>query len=227
MLKVSFGEIIQGREDLANFIIENKIKDYFKNKFTVVDVGGAHTGWSSNIADCFIDLKHQDTEKLQFNFDICIEKNWDVVLNYVDKNGKFDFSICTHTLEDLYNPYVVLDLLPKISKQGVITTPSVFVELNFVENKSWSGFIHHRYLFGYKNEKIFLAPKLPFLESMIKKVITKPDPEIRFWWEDNVPYDIFMDNYLGPDSYTVIKEYKSFIKDQTDLIYYYQQNGQR
>lgn len=213
MVEVSFGDVIEGRSYISGFLLNKKTV----SNFTVIDIGGTASGWSSNIADAFIDINHQDTNKLQFNFDICKEKNWKPVLEFVEKNGKFDFSICTHTLEDIYNPYLVLDILPKISKQGVITTPSILSELNFVETTLWSGYIHHRYLFGFKDNKIIIAPKLPIVESIKDKIEVK-DLEIRYEWVEDIPYTVFMDNYLGPNKDILLDEYGKFIIEQKTFL---------
>lgn len=129
-MQISFGEVNEGRQKIANYIFHKKEQ----KKFNVIDVGGSATGWSVNVTDVFIDINPCDNSKLQFNIDICKESSWLPILDYVNKNGKFDYSICTHTLEDIYNPYLVLDVLPKISKAGVITTPSIRSELSFIEN---------------------------------------------------------------------------------------------
>jgi hypothetical protein len=208
---VSYGDLLEGRDFLTQLVLDKKNQ----SNFNVIDVGGAATGWTNQIADVFVDINRQDNNKLQFNFDICREKNWDPILDYVEKNGKFDFSICTHTLEDIYNPYLVLDMLPKISKQGYISTPSVLSEINNVESKNWIGYIHHRYLFGYKDNIIIIAPKLPVLEKLVNK--KKPNTiheEIRFMWEDTLHYKIFMDNYLGPNPATVLRNFEAFILEQ-------------
>lgn len=211
---VSYGKVIQGRDYISQFI---KNKKEVSN-FSVIDIGGAVTGWTSDFADVFVDINKQNTNKLQFNFDICVEENWKIVLDYVEKNGKFDYSICTHTLEDIYNPYLVLKYLPKISKQGIVSMPSVYTEINFVENKYWSGYIHHRYLFGYKNDKMVIVPKLPIIEHLQKKVEILECLEIKFEWRDSISYSMFLNNYLGPDPDTVLFNYETFIKEQMEQI---------
>ena len=59
---------------------------------------------------------------------------WEPIFDYVDKNGKFDFSICSHTLEDLNAPKQVMINLQKISNAGLIAFPSKYMEM-----KKWEG----------------------------------------------------------------------------------------
>jgi hypothetical protein len=208
-MRVSYGEVIQGREYIAQLIIEKKRQ----SKFTVIDVGGTATGWSTNIADCFVDI-NENNVKHQFVFDICKESNWQNILNYVQKFGKFDYCICTHTLEDIYNPYVVLDNLPRIAKSGIISMPSIHTEINFVESVHWSGFLHHRYLFGHKNQSIMIAPKLPVIEKLKNKKVLNLVEEIRYEWQNEIHYTVFMNNYLGPNTDTVLRNLEQFIAEQ-------------
>lgn len=207
---ISFGEVMKGRQEIADYIFLQKSK----KQFTVIDVGGYAIGWSLPVADAFIDIQALPTKKPQFIFDICKESNWLSVIDFVEKNGKFDYCICTHTLEDIYNPYTVLDYLPKIAKSGVITMPSVKTETNYIENTNWCGFAHHRYLFGCKDQKMIIAPKLPLVEKLIARKSLTYVEEIRYEWENSIPYDIFMSNYLGPNTETVLKEYERFIREQ-------------
>lgn len=209
-MRVSYGEVLHGRKSIVDYVMTRKSLE----EFTVVDVGGSAVGWSLSVSDAFIDVNHCQTDKLQFNFDICRKENWRRVLDHVDTNGKFDYCICTHTLEDIYNPYLVLDMMPLIAKSGIITVPSVKTETNFIENINWSGFVHHRYLFGHSADSMVVAPKLPIIEKIANRVTLTEVEEIRFDWEGSIPYTVFMDNYLGPNTATVLGEYERFIMGQ-------------
>lgn len=210
-MRISFGEVMKGRQEIADFIFLQKSKKQFR----VVDVGGQAVGWSLPVADAFVDINSTSTEKLQFVFDICKEKNWSSIIDYVEKNGKFDYCICTHTLEDIYDPYIVLDYLSKIAKSGIITMPSVKTETNYIESTSWCGFVHHRYLFGHKDQKMIIAPKLPIVEKLAFRKSLSYVEEIRYEWENNIPYEVFMNNYLGPNTNNVLKNYEEFIRVQS------------
>lgn len=55
------------------------------------------------------------------------------LLDYVDRHGKFDFVICSHTLEDLNLPEAVCSLINKIGKGGYIPVPSKYAEPTALE----------------------------------------------------------------------------------------------
>lgn len=205
MIDVSYGEVLEGRQRIANRIFAAKQRQ----EFSVIDVGGSATGWSVPVVDCFVDINKCDTTKPQFNIDITNKSSWDELVAVLP--NKFDYCICTHTLEDIYNPYLVLDYLPKIARAGIITMPSIRTELSHVESEHWLGFFHHRYLFGVKDDKMVVAPKLPIVEKLRDRPTTRIVEEIRFEWRYSIEYEVFMSNYLGPTTDTVLKNYERFI----------------
>lgn len=181
--------------------------------YKVVDIGGvAGGGWTKDIVDMTID-KNTSTSLTSLQIDVCDYTQWSAVLKDVATNGMYDYAICTHTLEDLYNPFVTLDFLPKIAKAGVITMPSITTELSIIENSNWIGYIHHRWIFDVVDNTMLVIPKLPVLNSISKnKIAFAPSSEeIIYEWDGNIPYKIFMDNYLGPTANTVIAEYQQVI----------------
>ena len=200
-MKVSIAPMHSTREKVIAFVKARKAQ----SPFTVVDVGGSADSWASEISDAIVDINA--TRPQDYRINICNESEWSAI------RTKFDFAICTHTIEDLSYPSVVLEMLPVIAKSGVITTPSVRTELSHPESDTWLGYIHHRYLVGHKNGKIILAPKLGFLEkNVILGVVSNTD--IVFEWQDNIEYEILMNGYLGPTVNHVIQAYSDFIREQ-------------
>ena len=133
------------KNDLINYIL--KKKDL--GKFNVIDVGGSLGGWSSPYIDAVIDFNDLSVNNVtyknikHFKCDITHPDSWNNILNYVEINGKFDFCICTHTLEDIINPVYVTEQICKISTEGYISFPSKFRELSrFEGNKNY-----HQYVF--------------------------------------------------------------------------------
>ena len=148
-MQITFGSILNNRQSILDYISQEKQKATFK----VVDIGGMVNGWTSNIIDLLVDKNTIDTNN-SMQIDICIFEEWQKLLNYVKINGMFDYAICTHTLEDVYNPLITLDFLPKIAKAGVITMPSLRTELSKVESNNWLGYIHHRWMFDIIDGKM-------------------------------------------------------------------------
>ena len=115
----------------------NEIVDYLKilketnPNYKIIDVGGTYEGWSWSLLDAIVDINEcKDKSIKQFQFNICDHDSWSEILEYVKENGKFDFVICSHTLEDLSNPLLVTQQLNKIAKSGYIAIPSKFIELS-------------------------------------------------------------------------------------------------
>jgi 23S rRNA U2552 (ribose-2'-O)-methylase RlmE/FtsJ len=78
----------------------NNIVSYLKNMketnpdYQIIDVGGTYEGWSWSLLDAIVDINEcKDKNIKQFQFNICDHDSWDELLEYVDKNGKFDFVI--------------------------------------------------------------------------------------------------------------------------------------
>jgi hypothetical protein len=206
-MNISKGPISDGRDYVLNLIKTEKEKN---SNYRVIDIGGVVNGWTRPVADFIVDINSVNSNN-SLNIDICIESQWNLLLDVVKKQGKFDYCICTHTLEDLYNPFSALKFIPQIANKGIISMPDARTELSRIENSSWLGYIHHRWIFDHTNEKMLIIPKLNFLESIVTKSFQKNPTEIRYEWETEIPFDIFMNNYLGPNVKTVINEYTTLI----------------
>lgn len=209
-MQITFGTIQNNRQDILNYITQEKQKSDFK----VIDIGGAVNGWTSNIIDMLVDKNTVDSNS-SMQLDICVFEEWKKLLSYVEINGMYDYAICTHTLEDVYNPLLALEFLPKIVKAGVITMPSMRTELSKVESNNWLGYIHHRWIFDIIDGSILLIPKLELLSSLVGNSIKfiPEQEEIKYEWSGNIPYKVFMNNYLGPSPETVINSYKKLINN--------------
>jgi hypothetical protein len=206
-MKISKGSISDSRDYVLNLIKTEKEKN---SNYRVIDIGGVVNGWTRSFADFVVDINSVNSDT-SLSIDICIESHWDLLFEVVKKQGKFDYCICTHTLEDLYNPFSALKFIPQIANKGIITMPDASTELSRIENSGWLGYIHHRWIFDSIDEKMLIVPKLNFLESIVKESFQKNPTEIRYEWENEIPFDVFMNNYLGPNVKTVINEYTTLI----------------
>lgn len=186
--------------------------------FSVIDIGGTMHGHSGGIADLIVDLNCTPDDR-NIKFDICDETQWSVLEDIVNKRGKFDYAICTHTLEDLYNPITVLKWLPRIAKSGIVTMPSITTELGRHEhgtNSPWLGYMHHRWIFDQEDGEMLVIPKITLLESMLPvgMLYDTSKYEIRYQWVDNIPFQIFMNNFLGPTVQHVVDAYSELINSR-------------
>lgn len=98
--------------------------------------------------------------------DACNKATWEDV-----PSNKYDFSICSHLLEDSYDPFVVMQELSRVSKEGYIETPRAWIEgtrFQVYKSRNIKGYAHH----------IWMVDVFPveFLDSqfVITPVVKKP-----------------------------------------------------
>jgi hypothetical protein len=213
-IKISNGD----RSDIISYIMNKKSLGVFK----VVDVGGSLGGWSANVTDAIIDFNDpiivSNSQIKHFKCDITDHNSWSDILKYIEENGKFDFCICTHTLEDIMNPVFVSNQITKIAKSGYIAVPSKYRELSRFEcgNTSYRGYIHHRWIFDITADNIFMGyPKINYLDSTnIFDKIANMDHnkcDLSFFWEENIDITYINNNYLGPNISSVINYYNNLL----------------
>ena len=208
MIKCTYTNTAKSKVEIIEHI---KNRKFANPSFKVIDIGGGVNGWTKDIADLVVDINVEDTDKT-LKADICNELDYEKILSYVKANGIFDYCICTHTLEDLYNPFPALKNMPKFALGGVITMPSMTDELSPVQNLAWNGYFHHRWMYEYLDESILIIPKIYGIEAFISSKMSKnKGSEIKYEWEGSIPYLIFMDNYLGPDISTFQNELQKII----------------
>lgn len=199
--------------------------DYLNSKFDkttknyrIIDIGAGANPWSlewlTHVADVFTDPEYIDNfnENVKiFNVDINDPRDWEVVLKDVEENGKFDFVICSHTLEDVNNPKIACEMINRIGKSGYISMPSKYAELFTFEYKAncrlpYKGYHHHRWIYQIKDNVLVGFPKMnfydyvPFHFNQEKAYGT----EIAFIWEGKFNYefvnpDQMLDNRVGPN----------------------------
>jgi hypothetical protein len=178
-----------------------------KPNMSVIDVGGGINSWcthTTHVVDIFVNPGSKEEfislhpERVMFNFDITQRDNWSEVLKYVEENGKFDYSICTHTLEDIPNPVLVCEMLQKISRRGFISVPSKYAEYLRFETwygvKGYRGFFHHKWIYSLKNNVFTGFEKANYWEHLNDSRIDKPQghfTEIGFMWEDSFDYKFY------------------------------------
>lgn len=214
---------------LSNFD-RSKILEFLKtkkeenNNFKVVDIGAPcnYTNWSLDYVDFVVDLDFFSHPRIKsFQVNLNYESEWKKILDYVEKEGKFDFCVCSHTLEDIALPALTLTNLPKIAKQGWISCPSKFSELSQVLNQPWLGYIHHRWIFTLKDGSLLVLPKLNFLDYFtgLREISTtnKDLYDLSFFWKDEINFQILNNDYLGPTIEDVISYYSVLLED--DLSY--------
>lgn len=235
------------RRNAIDYVVEREFK-------TIIDVGGAMNPWldtegesfyGKRFITAFFDWNCQylsgktSPTTLMFHGNVSNYWEWDQLLRHVTTQGKFDFAICTQTLEDIRDPVTVLELLPKIAKEGYIDVPSKYLEMkrgcdgDMLNPKNqapeWGinnpiyGWIGHRWIMNMIDDVVWLLPKLPLLEVLegIEHLKTglkdagvdapvMPDSNgfLCFFWEDDLPYKVVGEDFLGPNPVAVLNMYR-------------------
>jgi hypothetical protein len=200
-----------------NGSVKNLIGDVKKiisdNNYKTIDIGASLQFWSYPECKFVADIVKIEQEGVKFfDFNIQDKNTWTELLNYVEEHGKFDYSICSHTLEDVITPTDLLELLPKISKKGYIAIPSKYNEFMFLWDNKYRGNAHHKQIIDVKDDMICIYPKYPFIEvfeETDKVLENNLGNELVVFWEDEIPYKFFaQDNIFHSDGDLIKQFYK-------------------
>lgn len=203
-------------------IFESMIKDrrgeilgYLKaNRFErVIDFGGAMDPWAAEFVTHYVDL--QDPEKYHpgiIGDARVIQGDLDDPQLWINLGNlqRFDFAICTQTLEHVLNPGLVLKNMAFIANEGFIGIPSKHVELykkahiNKQEDLDahslsgyFRGFVPHRWVVTIRDDVVWFWPKLGFLEFLkldwADSDELKVSEELCFRWEGIIPHRVVND----------------------------------
>lgn len=190
------------RRGVLKYIQQKRRRD---PSYSVIDVGpgeqnNPRQNWSWGVAQFFLDVQPIPSDYQGFQMDVQLESDWSQVLQHVAKHGKFNFSICSHVIEDLQNPRPLLRHLRDIAHEGFIAVPSKFLELQrnvdlisgvLAHGGSWSsprGFRHHKWIFTSIDGRLFGLPKDalveadPFFDKVAAAPLAQHFNEIRWMW---------------------------------------------
>lgn len=218
-MRIDFGPIMAGRSMIADHVAAQRAA---KPGYRVIDMGGiaingaedlsGNGSWTRGIADFIVDI-NAPVRPDCIAMDLCDPDSWSAINDFVAREGKFDYAICTHTLEDIYDPIIALKRLPQVAHAGVVTMPSARTELSNVESRDWLGYMHHRWIFDEQDGAMLIAPKLSWIEKRYtgRMAFAPGYEEIRYHWEGDIPFRLFMNNYLGPNATTVLNEYDRMV----------------
>lgn len=183
------------------------ILDALNDGARVIDVGGA-TSFAHDYVTAVVDFGPPVYPVKHFwQGDLCHPATWEPVEEFVHEYGRFDYCICTHTLEDTANAPYVAEMLGQVAERGFIAVPSKFIELN-----RWGelrGFIHHRWIFNIEKGRLMAYPKIGFCEARRFDDISPRSSlgEIQVYWEGRPPIDVINGGYLGPTVEAVMEFY--------------------
>ena len=164
----------------------------------VLDVGG----WAKPLAraDWVMDVMPHDTRGLLgqegegeerftastwIQRDICDREPWPF------DDGRFDFAVCSHVLEDIRDPLFVCSELRRVARAGYIEVPSRLEEQSLWVQGPWVGWGHHHWLidvvgnridFLFKPHILHGREELSFPNAFHKRLTPEQCVE-QLWWE--------------------------------------------
>jgi hypothetical protein len=196
MLSIEYADQVETRERIRAFVHGQRQTN---PNFRVIDVGGVAGGgsWTDGWVDMIVDLNAGGDSEKTIKADINSPQCWQRLKDHVALHGKFDYAICTHTLEDVYNPMLALEQFPSIAQAGIISTPSITTEMSRDREGNWLGYHHHRWIFDHEDGHLLIAGKLNFLEKLYDQGVSYVGRryQINYDWQDELPVRALLDNY--------------------------------
>jgi hypothetical protein len=187
-----------------------------RENFTLIDIGASHNPFNREFLTHTFDIMPVEMEGVHgFIGNMNRHEDWQPILDYVAEHGKFTFVNCTHTLEDLANPMLVLEMLPKIAEQGFIAVPSKYNELQRREGQ-FRGTMHHRWIFDNENSLLVAYPKIPIIDHMTFHphelvVEERAEMELRMLWITDIAFTVANNDYLGPTAEAICDIYRRLL----------------
>jgi len=129
--------------------------------------------------------------------DMCAREPWPF------EDDQFDFSICSHTLEDVRDPVWVCEELMRVSKAGYIEVPSRVNEQSVGIQGRHVGWGHHHWLVDVHDGSIDFVFKHHILHGKeqfqvphdVSKALTPEQRVQTFWWEGS--FDVRERVFIG------------------------------
>jgi len=149
-----------------------------------IDIGGANS-FAHGFLDAVVDIREpQASATHKFIGNIDEPEIWDKIHAHVAWNGKWDYAICTHTLEDINNPVYAARMIEQIANAGIIVEPSKYRELARFSGP-FRGYIHHRWIFDIRKGQLIALPKINYIEDSAFDCAMEYE-ELIVEWKDNI-----------------------------------------
>ncbi len=146
------------------------------------------------------------------------------------RDKQFDVVLCTHVLEDLPSPFLLLSEMERVAKRGFIATPEmgrdlVFSHFNLTDwgtgSRRVPGWSHHKWLFyspnsrKHKNSFVILPKNYGVLySSMFHFVNWSGNEEFRYYWKKKINFRVVDDL----DLHKLITEYKKYVSKNKKML---------
>lgn len=209
-----------------NTITEKQIISKLNIKPTdkIIDVGGSANQKRLIRVHTLVDLFHPKDIAYKYGNETKLKAEKFVKIDITKdklpfKNKEFDVVLCTHTLEDIYNPFLLIEEMQRIGKRGLITTPEMGMDFvhNPVDITRWGtgpqrtpGWVHHKWMFTLEKGVMKIVfksyPVLYSTEFQIYRWLGKE--EFQYFWKDKIKYEVLLDQ----DTHKIINNYRNYLK---------------
>ena len=143
-------------------------------------------------------------------------------LPFADK--EFDFVVCRHMLEDMYNPFPLCAEMSRVAKAGYVETPSPIAELGRgVDGGSppFRGYHHHRFVIWTAGDELRFVSKYAFVEYLRfdERLIDqrlRADPHCwntYYMWNDRIN----VVHRQSPLHYNIPRDYAALLNEAMDV----------
>jgi hypothetical protein len=124
-------------------------------------------------------------------WDICARQPWPI------PDKKFDFVVCSQTLEDLRDPIWVCSEILRVGRSGYIEVPSRLEEQSYGVQGPWVGWGHHHWLidvgsahldFVFKHHTIHGRPSAHFPSGFVG-TLSEEERTGQLWWTGSFTFE--------------------------------------
>ncbi len=215
--------------ELGMLLTDNHIIEKLNIKLTdkILDIGGSMRQHTKIKIDTLVDLiKPEDAPYGPTAMRAAHFVQADVTKSKLPfRDKEFDVVLCTHTLEDLSSPFLLIEEMSRVAKGGLIVTPSMGTDMVFtpIDFTDWltgarrvPGEAHHKWFFVNRDKFLEIIPKnYPILYTSDFQVVGwNGDKEMIFIWKDSINYKEF----VALNIHTLIERYESFLKNNLKHI---------
>jgi len=186
------------RGDVVKYLSQKRLE---RSDYKILDIGGIAMQWLGDFQPDYADIQ----APAKYQGDINNLETWE----HIERDGPWDFISCTHTLEDLRNPEVVIRMIRKNALAGFIAVPHKHSELTTWVHPDYVGYCHHRWIFCIQDDKFRAIAKWPVTGQLRKG--GRPGPgflpwlnpgmanqgELAFLWEGDFDFEIVNNDFPG------------------------------
>jgi ubiquinone/menaquinone biosynthesis C-methylase UbiE len=198
-----------------------------KSSDRVLDIGGSMRQHGEIKVDTLADMIRP--ENAPYGPSKLLAKNFTEVDITKDKlpfkDKEFDVCLCTHVLEDLTSPFLVMEEMARVTKRGLIVTPSMGEDMVFtpIDYTDWltgarrvSGQAHHKWFFVKEKDVLKVIPKnFSILYTKDFQIVEwRGEKEMVYEWSGSIKYKEF----IGINIHNLIDVYEKFLRSNKKYL---------